>query len=158
MVAQALLRGGLSVAFGKGSRDCACACPTCWSIVCPTPRRAGLRGWAILSIDTQLFQEAHMRFAALFRTVAFSLLFCLPTLTARSQSRLIASGGTTTPHAAPLGLNADGQIEIDSAMSGNTDAGNNAVGFTSVNRKMGDGRKGQDARAEKRGEPAAHNA
>src|SRR5260370_20517009 len=99
-----------------------------------------------------------MKFKFLLRTIAFSLLFCLPTLTAHTQSRLIASGGTTTPQAAPLGLNADGQIEIDSAMSGNTDAGNNAVGFTSVNRKMGDGRKGHGDRAEERGEREDHNA
>src|SRR5260370_42451792 len=43
-------------------------------------------------------------------------------------------------------------------MSGNTDAGNNAVGFTSVNRKMGDGRKGHGDRAEERGEREDHNA
>jgi hypothetical protein len=86
------------------------------------------------------------------RPIAFSLLFCLPTLSAHSQSRRIASGGTTTPKAAPLGLDANGPIEIDSALSGNSDAGNTAVGFTFLNRKMGDGRHGHGDRAEDRRE------
>jgi hypothetical protein len=99
-----------------------------------------------------------MKFTSKLRTIAFSLLFCLPPLTAHSQSRLIASGGTTTPQAAPLGSNADGQIEIDSALSGNTDTGNNAVGFTSLNRKMGGGREGHGDRAEDKREREDHDA
>src|SRR5260370_4835289 len=99
-----------------------------------------------------------MKFKFLLSTIAFSLLFCLPTLTAHSQSRLIASGGTTTPQAAPLGSNANGQIEIDSALSGDHDAGNNAVGFTSLNRKMGGGREGHGDRAEDRREREDHDA
>jgi hypothetical protein len=93
-----------------------------------------------------------------FRTIAFSLLFCLSTLTAHSQSRLIASGGTTTPQAAPLGSNINGQLEIDSALSSDHDPGKNAVGFTSLNRKMGGGRKGHGGRAEDRREREDHNA
>jgi hypothetical protein len=93
-----------------------------------------------------------------FRTIVFSLVFCLPTLTAHSQSRLIASGGTTTPQAAPLGSNADGQLEIDSALSGDADSGNNAIGFTALNRKMGGGRKGHGDRAEDKREREDHDA
>jgi hypothetical protein len=93
-----------------------------------------------------------------FRTIVFSLVFCLPTFTAHSQSRLIASGGTTTPQAAPLGSNANGQLEIDSALSGDADSGNNAVGVTALNRKMGGGRKGHGDRAEAKGEREDHDA
>src|ERR1700712_3853812 len=90
--------------------------------------------------------------------IAFSLLFCLPPLTAHSQSRLIASGGTTTPQAAPLGSNANGQLEIDSASSGSADAGNDAVGFTTLNRKMGGGRRGHGDRSEDRHQREDHDA
>ena len=99
-----------------------------------------------------------MKFNFGFRTIAFSLLFCLPTLTAHSQSRLIASGGTTTPQAAPLGSNANGQLEIDSAMSGDADSGNDAVGFTTLNRKMGGGRRGHGDRSGDRHEREDHDA
>src|ERR1700704_3672945 len=99
-----------------------------------------------------------MKFNFGFRTLALSLLFCLPTLTAHSQSRLIASGGTTTPQAAPLGSNANGQLEINSALGGDHGAGKNAVGFTSLNRKMGGGRKGHGDRAEDRPEREDHDA
>ncbi|HTF63557.1 MAG TPA: hypothetical protein VK638_12705 [Edaphobacter sp.] len=90
--------------------------------------------------------------------VTLSLLFCFPILTAHSQSRLIASGGTTTPQAAPLGVNADGQLEIDSALSGDADAGNDATGFTTLNRKMGHGRHGHGDRAEHRRDREDHDA
>ena len=75
--------------------------------------------------------------------LALGLIFSLPTVTTHAQSRLISSGGTTTPQAAPLGLTADGQFEIDGAMSGDADSGNDAVGFTHVNRGMGKGRHGR---------------
>jgi hypothetical protein len=45
-----------------------------------------------------------------FRTIVFSLVFCLPTFTAHSQSRLFACGGTTTPQAAPVVKNPTGKI------------------------------------------------
>ena len=88
--------------------------------------------------------------------IAPSLVFCLATLTAHSQSRLIASGGTTTPMAAPLGTNTNGEFEIDSATQGH-DASKNATGFTTLNRKMGEGNRGHGDAAEDKREKEEHN-
>ena len=90
--------------------------------------------------------------------IALSLTFCLPTPSARAQSRLIVSAGTTTPNAAPLGVNGNGQLEIDTATQGRKDSGNNAVGFTSLNRKMGDDKHGHGGEAEDKPEREDHNA
>lgn len=90
--------------------------------------------------------------------LALSLIFCLPTVAAHSQTRLIASGGTTVPQASQLGVTVDGQLEVDAAMHSDADSGNDAVGFTSLNRKMGEGREGHGDRAEDRREMEEHNA
>ena len=92
-------------------------------------------------------------------TIAFSLLLCLPTLSAHAQSRLIAMTGTTTPKAAPLGAVIDGQLERDPASSGSADAGNAKTGFASFNRKLVDqGNKGHSDYAESKQERADHDA
>jgi hypothetical protein len=90
--------------------------------------------------------------------LTLSLIFCLPTVQAHSQSRLISSGGTTTPQAAPLGVTANGQLEIDGATSGDADSGNDAVGFTTINRGMKKGRHGHGDRSDDNGRREDHNA
>jgi hypothetical protein len=75
-----------------------------------------------------------------------------------SQTRLISSGGTTTPQGAPLGVTANGQLEIDGAMRGDADSGNDAVGFTTINRGMGKGHHGHGDRSDDRDRGDDHNA
>jgi hypothetical protein len=93
-----------------------------------------------------------------FRAIPLTLIFLVPNLAVHSQSRLIAGSGTTTPQAAPLGLNADGQLEIDAATRSDTDAGNDAVGFTTLNRTMIKGQHGHGDRAEDKREREEHGA
>ncbi len=90
--------------------------------------------------------------------LALSIVFGLSSVAAHSQTRLVASGGTTTPQAAPLGVTVDGQMELDMAAHGDADNGNDATGFTTLNRKMGEGRNGHGDKAEDRAEREDHNA
>ena len=91
------------------------------------------------------------------RTLTLSLIVCLPTAMGHSQTRLISSGGTTTPQAAPLGVTANGQLEIDGATA-EKDSGNDAVGFTTINRGMGKGRHGHGDRSDDKYPHDDHNA
>src|SRR5262245_48250430 len=121
-------------------------------VTCSFPERAK-------KAPTLLEVTMHMKIGRFgLEAITLSILFCFPNLPLHSQSRLIASGGTTTPQAAPLGTNADGQVEVDSALNGDADAGNDAVGFTTLNRKMGHGRHGHGDRAENRHDREDHDA
>ncbi len=93
-----------------------------------------------------------------YGSLAFSLLLCLPTLPAHSQSRLIATGGTTTPSAAPQGTVIDGQFELDPASSGSADTGNTKTGFATFSRKMDNGSKGHGNSGETKQQRADHDA
>jgi hypothetical protein len=98
------------------------------------------------------------------RALALSLVFGVAALPSHSQERQIHKGGTTTPHAGPMGTTADGRNEVDTQLYGIGDAnnaaavGSQASGSTSVNRQMKNGRHGYGDRTEGRGEREDHLA
>ncbi len=90
--------------------------------------------------------------------LTLSITLCLATAAAQAQSRFIANGGTTTPKAAPPAATVDGKFEIDSATQGNNDSGSGVVGFTKLNRKIGDKRGRHGDRAENKEKSEHHKA
>ena len=93
-----------------------------------------------------------------YGSIAFSLLLCLSTVPGHAQSRLIATGGTTTPKAAPLGAVSDGQFELDPASSGSADNGSTKTGFATFSRKMNERQQGNGQSRETKQQRADHDA
>lgn len=94
----------------------------------------------------------------LLRAIALSCAVSLFTLPAHSQSRTIASGGTTTPQAVAPGLNGVSDIEIDQATQGDDDDGNDAIGFAALNRQMTHGRQGHGDQTQGKSQREDHAA
>lgn len=92
------------------------------------------------------------------RALALSLVFGLAAVTAHAQSRQISNGGSTTPQAAPLGGAGVEQFEIDAATQSDSDAGNDATGQASINRKIDGDKHGQGDRTDGRQEREEHTA